>query len=78
MTSRRGSTRVTVALDGTPVLHAVSCAAPGGSWLGLIGPNGAGKSTLIRAIAGLRPVRGHGHRGRRRTRARSRPASAPR
>jgi iron complex transport system ATP-binding protein len=44
---------VAVALDGTPVLTAVSCAAPGGSWLGLVGPNGAGKSTLIRAIAGL-------------------------
>jgi iron complex transport system ATP-binding protein len=44
---------VSVTLDGTPALRGVSCAAAGGSWLGLVGPNGAGKSTLIRAVAGL-------------------------
>ena len=44
---------VTVALDRTPVLNAVSCAVRSGGWLALIGPNGAGKSTLIRAMAGL-------------------------
>jgi iron complex transport system ATP-binding protein len=49
---------VTVALDRTPVVKAVSCAVKGGGWLALIGPNGAGKSTLIRAMAGLVPYGG--------------------
>jgi len=44
---------VTVTLDRTPVVRAVSCAAADGEWLALIGPNGAGKSTLMRALAGL-------------------------
>jgi len=49
---------VTVTLDRTPVVKAVSCAVEGGGWLALIGPNGAGKSTLIRAMAGLVPYTG--------------------
>ncbi|MGH2928848.1 MAG: ABC transporter ATP-binding protein [Solirubrobacteraceae bacterium] len=49
---------VTVTLDRTPVVEAVSCAVGGGGWLALIGPNGAGKSTLIRAMAGLVPYEG--------------------
>jgi iron complex transport system ATP-binding protein len=49
---------VTVTLDRTPVVKAVSCAVRGGGWLALIGPNGAGKSTLIRAMAGLAPYGG--------------------
>ena len=49
---------VTVTLDRTPVIRAVSCAVKGGGWLALIGPNGAGKSTLIRAMAGLVPYAG--------------------
>ncbi len=49
---------VTVTLDRTPVVKAVSCAVKGGGWLALIGPNGAGKSTLIRAMAGLVPYAG--------------------
>jgi iron complex transport system ATP-binding protein len=44
---------VTVALDRSPVVKAVSCTVGSGGWLALIGPNGAGKSTLIRALAGL-------------------------
>jgi iron complex transport system ATP-binding protein len=49
---------LTVALDRVPILHAVSCAIPGGGWLALIGPNGAGKTTLLRAVAGLVPYQG--------------------
>ena len=45
--------RVSVALDGRPVLRELSLRIPGGSRLGLIGPNGSGKTTLLRAIAGL-------------------------
>jgi len=44
---------LTVALDGTPVLHGVSFGVAAGGWLCLIGPNGAGKSTILRAAAGL-------------------------
>jgi iron complex transport system ATP-binding protein len=49
---------VSVTFDRTEILAGVSCAVPGGGWLGLIGPNGAGKSTLIRAMAGLIPYAG--------------------
>jgi ABC-type cobalamin/Fe3+-siderophores transport system ATPase subunit len=49
---------VTVTLDRTQVVKAVSCTVKGGGWLALIGPNGAGKSTLIRAMAGLVPYGG--------------------
>jgi iron complex transport system ATP-binding protein len=49
---------VSVTLDRTAVLDAVSCAAGDGGWLALVGPNGAGKSTLMRAIAGLLPYTG--------------------
>jgi iron complex transport system ATP-binding protein len=47
-----------VSLDGTPILHGVSCSVDSGGWLALIGPNGAGKTTLLRAIAGLLAFRG--------------------
>ena len=50
--------RVSVALDGRPVLSELTLRIPGGSGLGLIGPNGAGKTTLLRAIAGLVPAEG--------------------
>jgi iron complex transport system ATP-binding protein len=50
---------LTVSLDGTPILHGVSCAVGSGGWLGLIGPNGAGKTTLLRAAAGLIGYGGH-------------------
>jgi iron complex transport system ATP-binding protein len=50
--------RVSVALDGRPVLRGLSLRIPGGSRLGLIGPNGSGKTTLLRAVAGLVPHQG--------------------
>jgi iron complex transport system ATP-binding protein len=49
---------VSVTLDRTPVVEAVSCTASDGGWLALVGPNGAGKSTLMRAMAGLLPYTG--------------------
>ncbi|MBO0869833.1 MAG: ABC transporter ATP-binding protein [Micromonosporaceae bacterium] len=45
--------RVSVALDGQPILHGVDLTVPEGSWVTVIGPNGAGKSTLLRAVGGL-------------------------
>ena len=51
-------TELAVDLDGTPVLHGVSCEVRSGGWVALIGPNGAGKTTLLRAVAGLLPYRG--------------------
>jgi iron complex transport system ATP-binding protein len=44
---------LSVALDGTPIVHEVSWSVASGGWLALIGPNGAGKTTLLRATAGL-------------------------
>jgi iron complex transport system ATP-binding protein len=44
---------VSVALDGTRVLHDVDLAVASGSRVCLIGPNGSGKTTLLRAVAGL-------------------------
>ena len=50
---------VTVAIDGTRVLHEVTWSAgPGERWV-VVGPNGAGKTTLMRLLAGwLRTVEG--------------------
>ena len=50
---------LSVSLDGTPILHGVSCAVRSGGWLAVIGPNGAGKTTLLRAAAGLIGYGGH-------------------
>ena len=50
--------RVSVALEGRPVLRDLDLAIPAGARLGLIGPNGSGKTTLLRAVAGLVPHRG--------------------
>jgi iron complex transport system ATP-binding protein len=52
------ASELTVNLDGTPVVRAVTWAMASGRWLSLIGPNGAGKSTLLRAVAGLVPYEG--------------------
>jgi iron complex transport system ATP-binding protein len=49
---------LTVALDGTVVVDAVSVEVRSGQWLAVIGPNGAGKSTMLRAAAGLLRHRG--------------------
>ena len=51
--------RLSVALDGRPVLADVSLAVAPGEVVGLVGPNGAGKTTLMRAALGLLPFRGH-------------------
>ncbi|MGF1455979.1 MAG: ABC transporter ATP-binding protein [Alphaproteobacteria bacterium] len=48
--------RLSVALDGRPVLQDASFVAAPGVMTGLIGPNGAGKSTLLRALLRLVPL----------------------
>ena len=50
--------RVSVAYNGTRVVHGVSVALAPSEWIALIGPNGAGKSTLLKAIASLLPYDG--------------------
>src|SRR5689334_6140336 len=49
--------RVSIDLDGRPVLEDISFHVGEGAFLGVIGPNGAGKTTLLRALLGLVPVR---------------------
>ncbi|MFD4406350.1 ABC transporter ATP-binding protein [Nocardia sp. NPDC058499] len=41
---------VTVELDGTPIVQAVTLTAAPGQFIGIIGPNGSGKSTLLRCL----------------------------
>ncbi len=48
--------RVSVELDGRPVLENISFHVREGAFLGVIGPNGAGKTTLLRALLGLVPI----------------------
>lgn len=44
---------VSVAYNGSRVLHDLTLSVPSGSWVCLIGPNGCGKTTALRAIAGV-------------------------
>nr|WP_203615832.1 ABC transporter ATP-binding protein [Streptomyces sp. SID13726] len=48
---------VTVAYDGTDVVHDAAITLRPGLVTALVGPNGSGKSTLLRALARLRPAR---------------------
>lgn len=41
---------VSVTIDGTPIVHAVSLEVGDGEVLGLVGPNGSGKSTFLRTV----------------------------
>ncbi|WP_280402235.1 ABC transporter ATP-binding protein [Nocardia carnea] len=43
-------TEVTVEIDGTPIVAAVTLAAEPGQFIGIVGPNGSGKSTLLRCL----------------------------
>lgn len=51
------ATDVTVAYDGTDVVHQADLHLPRGQVTALIGPNGSGKSTLLRALARLHRAR---------------------
>lgn len=69
--------RVSVVLDGVPIVHDITLDVPSGAWLSLVGPNGAGKTTLVRTLGGTVPLLGEltirGHRaGRLGVRARAR------
>ena len=48
---------LTVAIDGTKILHDVSVALPDGKLTTIVGPNGAGKSTLLMAMGRLTSFR---------------------
>lgn len=48
---------ISVAYNGTPVLHDVTFQIPHGARVAVVGPNGAGKSTLFKALVGLLPLR---------------------
>ena len=50
---------LTVAVNGTDLVHSLSLDVPDGSVVGLVGPNGSGKSTALRCIyRALRPTGG--------------------
>lgn len=48
---------LTVAIDGTDILHNISVTLPKGKLIAIVGPNGAGKSTLLTAMGRLIPAR---------------------
>ncbi|KOG31384.1 ABC transporter ATP-binding protein [Streptomyces resistomycificus] len=48
---------VTVAYDGTDVVHDAAITLRPGRVTALVGPNGSGKSTLLRTLARLQPAR---------------------
>jgi iron complex transport system ATP-binding protein len=45
--------RLSVSLEGHPVVHEVEVSLAAGDTIALVGPNAAGKSTLLRALTGL-------------------------
>ncbi|MGH1464800.1 MAG: ATP-binding cassette domain-containing protein [Cognatishimia sp.] len=47
---------LTVAIEGTKILHDVSITLPKGKLTAIVGPNGAGKSTLLTAMGRLTPI----------------------
>lgn len=59
MTATAGlsATDVTIAYDGTDVVHSADLVLAAGRVTALIGPNGSGKSTLLRAVARLKQAR---------------------
>ncbi|MEN0083304.1 MAG: ABC transporter ATP-binding protein [Leifsonia sp.] len=59
MTATAGlsATDVTIAYDGTDVVHGADLVLAAGRVTALIGPNGSGKSTLLRAVARLKHAR---------------------
>ncbi|OUE18214.1 Nickel import ATP-binding protein NikO [Clavibacter michiganensis] len=58
--------RVSVVVDGTPLLRPTDLTAAAGEAVAVTGPNGAGKTTLLRVLAGLtRPSTGSARVGGR-------------
>src|SRR5690625_4243522 len=49
---------LSVSIDGTTMVRAVSVRVGEGECVGILGPNGSGKTTLLRCIAGLQPLSG--------------------
>ncbi|MGE4490464.1 MAG: ABC transporter ATP-binding protein [Kiritimatiellales bacterium] len=50
--------KLSLELNGTPVLNDVSFNVQSGEYVSIIGPNGAGKTTLLRCLLGMYSYRG--------------------